>query len=78
MNSKEKTYKPGFFCALFWVISWLGMLTGIGSLFFSLETAQSVSLWAWSAAAVSAVISYIIRTCEKNAFEGRKTWRWFD
>ena len=78
MDCEKKPYKPGFFCALFWVITWLGMLGGIVCLFLTLEKAQSIMYWCWGAAGVSAIISSIIRCCEKSNYDGRWSWHWFD
>ena len=47
MDCDKKPYKPGFFCALFWVFTWLGMLGGIvclqGSIFIG--TTSNVSIF---------------------------------
>ena len=75
---EKKIYKPGFFCAFFWVLTWLGIATGIISLFLTLETASKIIFWAWGVAGVSAIISYIIRTIEKSNHDGRWSWHWFD
>ena len=78
MDCNKKTYKPGFFCALFWVLTWLGMLGGIVCLFITLEHASKIMYWCWGTAAVSAIISYIIRCCEKSSYDGKWSWHWFD
>ena len=78
MQEETKKYKPGFWCAFFWVLTWLGMLGGIAIFFFAVESALKMMLWSWGAAAVSAIISYIIRTVEKSHFDGRWSWHWFD
>ena len=78
MQENKKKYKPGFFCSLFWVFTWLGMLGGIAVLFFTLENAWRTMFWCWGGAGVSAVISYIIRTVEKSRYDGRWSWHWFD
>ena len=78
MDCEKKPYKPGFFCALFWVITWLGLLGGIVCLFITLEKAQTIMYWSWGIAGVSAIISYIIRCCEKSTYDGRWSWHWFD
>ena len=78
MKDTQIVYKPGFFCVFFWALTWLGMLVGIGSLFFSGEYAAKVMIISWSISGGSAVISYIIRTIEKSRLEGRWSWHWFD
>ncbi|MBE6369071.1 MAG: hypothetical protein E7056_02790 [Lentisphaerae bacterium] len=75
-EKSNKSYRPGFFCALFWVICWAATLTGIGAMFFF--PSVSIVIWSWSIAALSAIISYIIRTVEKSRFDGRWSWHWFD
>ena len=75
---EKKDYKPGFFCCLFWVFTWLGILSGIGCLFWTTEKAVPVMLWSWGIAAVSAIISYFIRTLEKSSYDGHWSWHWFD
>ncbi|MBE6366408.1 MAG: hypothetical protein E7052_00670 [Lentisphaerae bacterium] len=74
----NKVYKPGFFCALFWVISWAGMFCGIAVLFINWEHAARVMWWSWGVSAGAAIISYIIRAIEKSSFDGRWSWHWFD
>ena len=78
MQEETKKYKPGFWCAFFWVLTWLGMSGGIAVFFFAMESSWKIMLWSWGAAAVSAIISYIIRTVEKSRFDGRWSWHWFD
>ena len=78
MQEETKKYKPGFWCAFFWVLTWLGMSGGIAVFFFAVESSWKIMLWSWGAAAVSAIISYIIRTVEKSHFDGRWSWHWFD
>ena len=75
---KNKVYKPGFCCALFWVISWVGVFSGIAVLFINWEYAAMVMWWSWGVSAGAAIISYIIRTIEKSSFDGRWSWHWFD
>ncbi len=77
-KEKSKDYKPGFFCVLFWLISWVGMFAGIFCLFFTTEQASEIMIWSWSISAASAVISYFIRTLEKSSFDGHWSWHWFD
>ena len=78
MQEEKKKYKPGFWCSFFWVVTWLGMLTGIVVLFFTVNNALRIMIWSWSIAGVSAVISYLIRTIEKSSFDGHWSWHWFD
>ncbi len=78
MKNDKKPYKPGFFCVLFWLLTWAGMVTGIICLFLTLENASKIMYWSWGVAAVSAVISYIIRCCEKSSYDGMWSWHWFD
>ena len=74
----NKVYKPGFFCCLFWVITWAGILSGIICLFWTTEKALPIMLVSWITAAVAAVISYFIRTVEKSSHDGFWSWHWFD
>ena len=78
MDCDKKPYKPGFFCVLFWVFTWLGMLGGIVCLFITLEHASKIMYWCWGIAGASAVISYLIRCCEKSNYDGKWSWHLFD
>ena len=40
MQEEKKKYKPGFWCSFFWVVTWLGMLTGIVVLFFTVNNVR--------------------------------------
>ena len=79
MNGKNsRHYKPGFFCALFWVICWLATVGGIAALFIPVGNSMKNAIICWGIAGVSAIISYIIRTVEKSKHDGRWSWHWFD
>ena len=78
MTKMPEKYRPGFFCILTWLITWAGLAAGIVCIFISTETAGRVMFWSWGTAAVSAIISYIIRTVEKSTHDGKWSWHWFD
>lgn len=78
MSNKSNNYKPGFFCILFWLITWLGIFAGIAVLFFLPENAVKLMIWFWSISGAAAIISYFIRTMEKSSHDGHWSWHWFD
>lgn len=73
--TEKMEYKPGFGCKLFWLLTWLGMLGGIAAVICLNVCWMFI---AWGGALLSAVISYIFRTVEKNRLEKRFSWRWND
>ncbi|MBE6380336.1 MAG: hypothetical protein E7047_05355 [Lentisphaerae bacterium] len=75
-EEEKKSYRPGFFCVLFWLICWIGMLGGIAALFFYPQI--KIVIGCWVIAAIAAIISYFIRTMEKSSHDGHWSWHWFD
>ncbi len=75
---ETSVYRPGFWCAFFWFLTWVGLLGGIAAVWLAPADCIRWMTGCWSGAGVTAVISYVIRTAEKSRLEGRWSWHWFD
>ncbi len=85
MKPAEETgkgkYKPGFFCALFWLLTWAGIAGMIALGIVASLTGRDLLEWFFPLAAgtiASAVVSYLIRSAEKSRHDGRRSLHWND
>ncbi|MDD3154540.1 MAG: hypothetical protein PHS41_06705 [Victivallaceae bacterium] len=82
MPKNDKTaFRHGFFCVLFWLLTWAGILGGIVALCIAFRGTVAAAIWGlecFLAAGIFAGLSYLFRTIDKNRFEGKFSWHWND
>lgn len=77
----KQKYKPGFFCVLFWLLTWAGIAGLIVLGAAASLTGRDLLNWFFPLAAgttACAVVSYAVRCVEKSRRDGRRSFHWND